>query len=93
MLNTSSNDSPNKAVQEQDAAIPVIEVTEPVSEKFKEKPDAAETENVLQMIIDQQKSKRKKFIFREGGQQTSGSVEEKGIIRGDSSDSAMGDQN
>ena len=68
MLNTAGNDPSKMSVDmEQDAAIPVIQVTEPV--KVNEKPtDAEGTENVLQMIIDQQKAKRKKFIFREGGQ-------------------------
>lgn len=50
-----------------DAPIPVIQVTEePVVEKVPEKNSAdAESDPVLQMIIAQQKSKRKKFIFKD----------------------------
>ncbi|OQV18811.1 hypothetical protein BV898_07068 [Hypsibius exemplaris] len=99
MLNSAGNDSAKMAMaaanaQEDDGQdIPVIQVTEPLAEKLKEKPDPTEgAENVLQMIIDQQKSKRKKFIFREGGQQSSsGSVEDRSIVRGESSDSLDAD--
>jgi hypothetical protein len=68
-----------------DSGIPLIQVTEePVTEKVCEKKDHSESENVLQMIIDQQKSKRKKFIFRD--KQDGQTSEDKGMGRSDSSD-------
>ncbi|XP_055330967.1 uncharacterized protein LOC129583261 [Paramacrobiotus metropolitanus] len=69
-----------------DAAIPVIQVTEePISEPVPTKKDAVEAENdVLQMIIDQQKSKRKKFVFRD--KQDGQMSDDKSMSRTDSSD-------
>ncbi|GAV00103.1 hypothetical protein RvY_10999 [Ramazzottius varieornatus] len=79
----------------EDAAIPKIQVTEPVAEIRLDKKDNADSDEVLQMIINQQKAKRKKFIFRDKGEQgtlssgsLSGSLDcDKGLVRGDSTDS------
>ena len=64
MLNSNTT-SMSEGKADRDTGIPKIQVTEPVAEKLLEKKDNSDSDEVLQMIINQQKAKRKKFIFRD----------------------------